>query len=246
MIPIPELLNARKVLCIQPHPDDVDLAVGGTIARLVELGAQITYLTLTDGSLGTCDPGVKPSQLAGIRQREQALAADLLGVDELLWLNHPDGGLRETGNLQREIMQVIRQVRPDVVFTVDPWLPYEAHPDHRAAGLAVCGACLFSSLPGYYPEQLKGEARVWRVPMVALYFTAKPNTYVDVTSHWEHKVQAILAHSSQFTESVWQRFAPLITAKGRGYGAEADCELAEAFKVLTPDHLHVFVEAWEM
>ncbi len=246
MIPIPELLKARKILCVQPHPDDADLAAGGTIARLVEMGAQVTYLTLSDGCLGTYDPAVKPNQLTGIRQREQAQSADLLGVEDLLWLNHPDGGLSEVSNLQREIMQVIRQVRPDAVLTVDPWLPYEAHPDHRAAGLAASSACMFSAMPGYHPEQLQGQVSSWRVPIIAFYFSAKPNTFVDVSAVWDQKVQAILAHASQFPEPVWQQFAPLITAKAKQYGAQAGCNLAEAFKVLTPEHLHVFVDAWEM
>lgn len=56
LIPIPELMGARRILCVQPHYDDNDIAAGGTIAALSSAGAEVFYLTVTDDLVGVIDP----------------------------------------------------------------------------------------------------------------------------------------------------------------------------------------------
>ncbi|HOP69974.1 MAG TPA: PIG-L family deacetylase, partial [Bacillota bacterium] len=70
LLPIPNLLEAKSLLVVQAHPDDADVGAGATLARLSDAGARITYLTVTDGSIGTEDPSISREELARIRRRE--------------------------------------------------------------------------------------------------------------------------------------------------------------------------------
>jgi LmbE family N-acetylglucosaminyl deacetylase len=170
----------EKVMCVQPHPDDTDVAAGGTVAKLAARGVEVVYVTLTDGRLGTHDPAVRPEELAEERRREQEEAARILGVKELVWLGVRDGELQPTLELRWKLVEIIRRFKPDLVMAPDPWLTYEAHPDHRHAGILASEAALFAPLPHAAPsEGLPPHA----VRYVAYYWTRKPNVFVDVSGY---------------------------------------------------------------
>lgn len=252
LIPLPDLEAAREVLCVQPHPDDLEIGAGGTIAKLVKAGAHVTYVTVTDGGLGSIDPAVTRSKVAAIRRVEQEKAAAILGVADLVWLGYPDAAPLPPLELREKLMVLIRARQPQAVLIPDPWLPYEAHPDHRAAGLAAAEAILFSG----FPTEGQGErVKGFDVPTVAFYFTARPNTFIDVDATWEQKMAAIRAHESQFNETTLAMFSFYFDVKARENAEaarkraaesgrpEPTMERAEALKVLTPIHLHVNVDA---
>ncbi len=246
-IPIPELRRARKVLAIFPHPDDAELAAGGTVALLTSEGVQVTYALATDGEMGAFDPSLTPQDVSKTRRAEQEEAARLLGVSQVMWLGFRDGFLPDIEILRKSMVGVIRQTRPDFVMTLDPWLPYEAHPDHRTASLAAVEACTFASMPLYYAEDLRDGLLPWGVTGIAMAFSAKPNTYINVDHVWEKKIDACLCHRSQFPKPQWEgMFYPLIQSKAMEWGQQAGSTYAEAFKVLSPFHLHIMVDAWRM
>jgi LmbE family N-acetylglucosaminyl deacetylase len=242
LAPIPKLLDAKRILCIQPHPDDMDIACGGTLAVLAEQGAHITYLTVTDGGAGSNERRDE-AELANTRRQEQMNAGALLGVQDYIWLDYRDAGYLPGEQLERDFIRAIRQVRPDTVITVDGWLPYEAHPAHRAVGQCAAAAVLFCGMGNIDWEDNLPPHRVERI---AFAFTGKPNTYVDVTAKWDVKLQAIRAHQSQFPDSVWPFYNAYLDAKARQYGAHLGVEKAEALKVLAPIHLHCNVDALDM
>lgn len=252
MMPVPELLKMRRILCVQPHPDDMEVAAGGTIARLVRSGAVVIYVTVTDGGLGSSDPRDKRQAVRERRRREQEAAARILGVAELRWLDFPDGGQYAEDEVRARILAEIRRFQPEAVITVDPWLPYEGHPDHRKTGLAAVGAALLAG----FPRALEGEeasltgsassgeeAPPPGVQAVVLAATAAPNALVDVTATWEQKMEAIRAHSSQFPDATWPFYEGYFRAKAAQYGKGIGAERAEAFKVLAPTHLHMNPDA---
>jgi len=253
LIPIPDLDSAREVLCIQPHPDDLEIAAGGTIARLVKAGARVTYVTVTDGGFGSPDPTMTRQKLASIRRLEQEKAASELGVTDLIWLNYPDAIPLPPLELRQKLIAIIHEKRPQAVLLPDPWLPYEAHPDHRGVGLAAVEAVIFSTFPAESPTG--GKAPGYDVPMAAFYFTARPNTWLDIDGTWDRKMAAIRAHESQFPEHILAMFSFYFEAKARENAEaarkaaaqagrpEPQMEKAEAFKVLTPTHLHANVDA---
>ncbi|WP_287128567.1 PIG-L deacetylase family protein [Candidatus Cyanaurora vandensis] len=236
---IPDLLESRRVLCIQPHPDDADIGAGGTLARLVERGAEVIYLTVTDGTAGSDDPDQDPNQLKLLRRGEQQKALDVLGVPaELVWLDYQDGYLSPSLTLRDTLINYIRQYQPDLVLTVDPWLPYEAHNDHPVTGLMAAQAVMFASTPRIAPSSLPPH----RVCAIGFFFSARPNTTVDVSTVWEQKLQAIQCHHSQFG-SQWAEYKDFFDTQARSWGGPQGYARAEVFKVLTPLHLHCFPNA---
>ncbi len=244
MFPIPDLMKARKVLCVQPHPDDNEWAAGGTIALLAGSGAEVVYVTVTDGRWGTTDPTLDPDRLVELRREEQVRAADLLGVSEIAWLDFPDGRTPPGSDpaLVGPLVRLIRAYRPDGVLAPDPWMLYEAHPDHVNTGLAAATAVLFAGLPAAYREP---ELEAHSPELIAFYNTARPNTYVGIDGVWETKMAALAAHRSQF-EVTWDMVrhyqkiqAEEAAARARDRGkAGADVALVEGFKVLAPLYLH--------
>jgi len=245
LLPIPHLLEAKSLLVVQAHPDDADVGAGATLARLSDAGARITYLTVTDGSIGTEDPSISREELARIRRREGEAAARSLGAAECIWLDFPDGGNLQRQTVCREIVRVIRRVQPNALMVMDPWLPYEAHSDHTITGLAAAEACLYSCFPHYCPEHLEEGASLHKVDMVAFYGTSRPNTFVDVTATWPRKMEALKLHASQFPPPVFQLLSFYFSTRARELAQGRGYEMAEAFKVLTPVHLHYFEDAWQ-
>lgn len=247
VIPVPHLRQARNVLCVVPHPDDAELVAGGTIAVLTGDGAEVTYAVATDGGMGTFDPSVSSSEIAAVRRKEQEEAAAILGVDRVMWLGFRDGFLPEVDVLREPIVKLIRQVKPDFLLTLDPWLPYEAHPDHRKTGLAAVEAVLYAGFPLAYPQHMQEGLTPWGVTGVALALSVRPNTVINIEETWDKKINACLAHKSQFPPALWDTmYFPYIQGKCAEWGREVGAGVAETFKVMHPAHLHVMVDAWKV
>ena len=195
----PDLLSARKALAVAPHPDDVEVGMGGTVALLAERGVRIEYLTLTDGAAGATDPARAGEQLRAVRRAELEASGRLLGVEAFHYLDLPDAGLKQVADLAERIVTVIRRVRPDVLFSLDPWLPYEAHPDHRAAGFATTDAFLLAAFAHVQKADADAGLFPYATPMMAYYGTHRANTKVAIDRQLDRKMAAILLHESQFS-----------------------------------------------
>ena len=127
----------ERVMLIAAHPDDPEFGCGGTIAKWAQAGKAITYVLLTSGDKGSKDPNIHPGQLATQREAEQRAAAQVLGVQQVIFLRHPDGLLENNLDLRRQLAGIIRKFKPNVLVAIDPWRRYQLHPDHRAAGFAA-------------------------------------------------------------------------------------------------------------
>ena len=143
-----EPLKPKIVLGIAAHPDDLDFGAAGTMAYYATQGAAVHYLILTDGSSGSEDKTMTPERLTKIREEEQKAAVMAIGGKDVTFLGYPDGQLEVTMALKRDVVKVIRTIRPDLVVTMDPSVLYSAargminHPDHRAAGQTALD-CVF-------------------------------------------------------------------------------------------------------
>ncbi len=239
------LLESRKILCIQPHPDDMEIGAGGTIAMLSGKGAEITCLTVTDGSAGSRSPSDDPDQLAERRRIEAEAGASILGVNEMIWLDFTDGGYLPLEAVRGEITRAIRLVRPDTLMVCDPWLQYEAHSDHIRTGLAAAEAGFLSGLPNFHPADLQDNIQPHTVELIAFYYTSRPNTLIDVTSTWSLKIEAISCHKSQFSPGQGVDYITRLTEHALKLGEKSGCKYTEAFKVLSRSQLHIF-EAVEL
>jgi len=192
---------AQKVLVLSPHPDDAEFCAGGTLAKMAAAGAEITILIATNGNKGSFE--MDAVRLAEVRRMEALRAAGVLGVQEVVFLDHSDGELDRLppGHLREQFMRAIRQRRPDVLFTFDPFAPFEDHPDHRAVAFAALEAVNFSAYPLHYPEHLDDGLEPHRV--TEKYFFAENPMYankaVDISEMIDVKIAAVLEHKSQVT-----------------------------------------------
>ena len=87
----PEIRNAKKALCIQPHPDDIEIGMGGTAAALAAKGCELTYLTITNGDLGDSTGKLDFSEIAALRRKETEAAGRVVGASDFLFYGLPDG-----------------------------------------------------------------------------------------------------------------------------------------------------------
>jgi len=199
--------TTQKILIVLAHPDDPEFFCGATTARWVRAGHQISYCVLTCGDKGTKDLTIESDELCSIRQMEQRFAAKVLGVEDVRFLNYPDGYLTPDINLRRDITRVIRTVRPDILVTCDPQTLFTAnaglnHPDHRAAGQATLDA-VFPAARDHlnFIELWKDEKlEPYIVREVWVCGTLQPDITLDVTETWEIKIQALFEHKSQIGE----------------------------------------------
>lgn len=154
----PAIKNAKKVLCVQPHPDDNQIGMGGTIAYMRSLGIEVYELTVTDDRFAEPEYIGKENEVVTIRQQEALKAQQALGMKNAGFLGFAD----KNGNTEREIslkvMEVIRKIKPDYVFTVDPNLATECHSDHIKVGNAVKYAVMDAQCD-FYPEFIDGKKR---------------------------------------------------------------------------------------
>jgi LmbE family N-acetylglucosaminyl deacetylase len=132
---------AGPVMVVAAHPDDPEFLAGGSVARLVQEGREVTYVIVTNGNKGSGDRGVTSEQLVTVREEEQRRAARVLGVSRVEFLGQEDGELEDTRSLRREIARQIRRWRPDLIITLNPHRTYKNFPgwhrDHRVTGRVV-------------------------------------------------------------------------------------------------------------
>jgi LmbE family N-acetylglucosaminyl deacetylase len=196
--------SPQKILIILAHPDDPEFFCGGTISRWVQSGHQVIYWLLTCGDKGTKDLSLEPDELCCIRQQEQKAAAKILGVEDVRFLNYPDGYLVPDINLRRDITRIIRIIRPDILVTCDPQTLFTLsaglnHPDHRAAGQATLDAVFPSARDHLSFIELWKEENLEPhiVREVWVCGTLQPDITLDVTDAWETKIRALYEHKSQ-------------------------------------------------
>ncbi len=195
----------ERVLVVTAHPDDVDFGAAGTVASLVARGVAVTYCICTDGDAGGFDPSVPRSEIGGIRRAEQTAAAKTLGVEDLVWLGHRDGALVASLDLRREIAEVIRRVRPQVVITQSPDRNHTrvpaSHPDHREAGAATLDAIYPDARNPYAPNMIGATSEPWSVLEIWVQGREVSSKWVDITDDLDLKLDALMCHTSQMTVS---------------------------------------------
>lgn len=195
-LPVPS-----RALAIVAHPDDAEFQCGATFAKWSAAGCVVNHLVCTDGSKGTWDPDADIAALVATRRVEQRAAADVLGsTGEVVFLDAVDGELEATLERRGQVAYWIRKLRPDVVLAHDPWRRWRLHPDHRAAGFLACDGIVAARDPHFFPEH--GLAP-HRPDTLLLFETEEPDHVEDVWGFATHKVDALLAHRSQYETTMY-------------------------------------------
>jgi bacillithiol biosynthesis deacetylase BshB1 len=230
------------VLAFGPHPDDVELCCGGTLARLGALGYRTGVVDLTAGELAS-------NGTPGTRAAEAAAAAAVLGLSVRENLGLPDGFLdasagyadapaqRGANTQVARIVEVLRRLRPELVLA-----PYPAarHPDHEAASELVTRAVFFAGLARFATEPQRPRFTPRQVLYYQMRFAFTPSVIVDTSAAAAAKGAAIACYASQVARAPAAREtlanAPLalsaLAARDAYYGSMIGTASAEPF------HLH--------
>ncbi|SDP03369.1 N-acetylglucosaminyl deacetylase, LmbE family [Arthrobacter sp. ok909] len=236
----PETSRIERVLCFTAHPDDIDFGAAGTIAAWTAAGVQVSYCIMTDGDAGGFDPAQR-DEIVRLRIAEQQRAAALVGVTDIHYLHQRDGYLEPSHEVMREVVRLIRQLRPDVVLSMHPERSWnriqKSHPDHLAVGEAVTRA-VYPALenPFAYPELAESGLEAYKLPWLWLFAgpEERENHFVDVTEHVDSKLAAIHIHVSQHpdVDAMERTVRGLMLSTGARGGLPAG-RSAEAFHVVT-------------
>ncbi len=219
------------LLAFGAHPDDIEIGLGGCVARHTDEGRRVGLCDLTAGELGS---NGTPQD----RRAEADAAARVLGVLVRENLGWPDGGITGDHDQLRSAVEIIRQLRPRTVA-----IPYwqDRHPDHVAASQVLATACHRSGLRRF--ETAHGP---WRPEWVCYYFindSAPPSFVVDVSAWYDTKRAALDCHRTQFapadpsavsTRLVGAGFRRLVESRDAQFGALSGVEFAEGLVVREP------------
>lgn len=189
----------KRALAIGAHPDDIEFSCTGCLLNLKEKGYDVYYIIATNGENGF-KSGYKPKrQRIKIRYLEQLNAANILGVNKVYFLGHRDGFLENSNALRRGLVNIIRKVKPEIIFSFDPAnRTFEninlQHRDHRKIGTAVFDA-VFAARNNYiYP----GEG--FQVSYLYLFGSDRPNYFHNINKQIDKKIEILSEHKSQFTD----------------------------------------------
>lgn len=230
------------VLAIGAHPDDVEMTIGGTLAKLIDRGRRIAIVDMTRGEIGS---NGTPEQ----RAEEAAAAAETLGVHDRINLDLGDGVLANTLDNRKRVIEVIRDLRPTLVFC-----PYweDLHPDHRATGEIVRDVMYPAGFVNF-PAQGKAY-RPNEFLFYMSHFPFAPTCVIDITEHHERKMDAVRCYASQLHNHAMDRvptqigqpdFLHRLEARARHYGGLIGRRFGEPVWAPRPVPIDDPVTAWQ-
>ena len=219
------------VLAFGPHPDDIEIGIGATLAKQAARGYRVGLCDLTAGEMGS--NGTVEERLA-----EAEAARMVLGAEWRANLRFPDRAIGSDTAHVRMVVELIRRTRPRVVA-----LPYwsDRHPDHAAASQLLTESVFSAGLRRY-----RAEGESWKPGWACYYFIndfAPPSFVIDVSDHYDTKRRALACHASQFRPSAADavatrltsaRFQQLVESRDAQFGAQVGVAFAEGFVVKQP------------
>ncbi len=222
--------KVQRLMVVAAHPDDLETICGGTIALLAQRGVEIFSVNCTLGDIGSRDGDVSRPKLAVTRLDETQAAARILDIKDTFNLGRPDGELVADLELRAQIARLYRQTAVDTLFTFDPFWAGQVHPDHRAAGQAALDAYMPAKMPLYRPEQLNEPGVcLGCLERVFLFSTTRdPDIFVDISDVYQTKLQACMAHRSQFPQG--EESLEWMRELDQRHGQVIGTTYAEAFK----------------
>lgn len=201
MIEQAEIPSKTRVLAICAHPDDIEPWCAGTLALLVERGCEVRLAVCTTGEQSVSDRRSSPEAFAEMRMGEQRAAAARIGIGAVRFLDGKGEELDDTPRFRAQIVRLLREFRPTVVFTHDPnppQPPQTTHRDHQVTGRVVLDAAYPAAGDQQtFPEQLAEGLSVHAVSQAWLFAGATATTAVDISATLERKIVARLDHRSQ-------------------------------------------------
>lgn len=206
-----------KIIAIGAHGDDIELACGGTIAKAVELGHEVTLVIVT--GTGFTDRHGNIIRTSQIAKNEVQDAANVLGVSNVYILGYQDTEVPYSVDLINELDEIIDKIQPNIIFT---HFVFDTHQDHiRTAHSTISAARNQNTILLYEPINPSGQG----------YVPFRPQVYVDISDFIESKTDALKSHSSQY-----QRYSDTwikgVKSRAQFRGFEMGVDYAECFEVV--------------
>lgn len=218
-----------RILAIGAHPDDIEIACSGTLAKCVKRGDTVIVCHVSNGNLGHVV--IPPDELAEIRAAEAKKAGSLAGI-EVVCAGFSDLDIFDNNRAARDrIVEIIQYADPDVIITHNP---DDYMPDHTAVSRLVFDASFAATLPNY-PTKTRRAAKL--VPIYYMDTLAGvnfvPTEFVDITEEIDLKIEMLECHESQL---VWMRehdgidFADMVRTCSKYRGYQCGAGYAEGFR----------------
>jgi len=223
--------DERKLdlLVVAAHPDDAEIALGGTILATIASGSRVGIVDLSRGELSS-------RGTPELRAEETVAATELLGVHWRGCLDLPDGSIRDDDASRKALVAVFRDTRPKVVLA--PWKD-DLHPDHAGAGLLTYRSLYLGGVRHYHTDG-SGPTVQHRAAALGYYMCHtpfEPSVVVDISEHWNRKLEVIRCYRSQFydpsqegppTKISRPQFMAAVEGRARDLGSRSGVEMGEA------------------
>ncbi|WP_224768237.1 bacillithiol biosynthesis deacetylase BshB1 [Metabacillus idriensis] len=227
--------NKLDILAFGAHPDDVEIGMGGTLAKYAEKGYKTGICDLTEAELSS-------NGNVELRHSEAEKASRILGIHKRIFLNLPDRGLFLKEQYIQQIVSVIREHKPRIVFV--PWIE-DRHTDHGNCAKLVEEASFSAGVKKVKDDSDLPPHRVSHLYYYMINGYHKPDFVIDVTETMEKKLSSLRAYESQFIKSDASLNTPLINgyiegveSRERLFGKEAGVSYAEGFLTKSPILIH--------
>lgn len=214
------------ILAIAPHPDDVELGCGGTLAKAVAEGKKVGIVDLTRGELGT-------RGTPEIRMQEAENAAKIIGVHTRENLGMRDGFFQNSEENKLKIIQIIRKYQPEILIC---GAPQDRHPDHGRATQLIREAAFLSGL-----KSIDTKQEAWRPKRIFMFIQwqpLQPDFVINISGYLDTKIASCMAYESQFfdpnskepaTAISSENFKESITYRAKDFGRLIWKDAAEGF-----------------
>ncbi|MFW6195633.1 MAG: PIG-L deacetylase family protein [Chloroflexota bacterium] len=230
----------ERAMVVFAHPDDAEIGTGSTIAKWVANGCHVVFVACTTGSSGSNDPDMDSDRIVKIRRQEQEAAAAVLGVGEVVFLDHPDGGLEDDRTFRGELVRAIRKHKPHTVFCHDPHrIRGFQHRDHRMVGIVTGDAIYpFARDHLHFPEHIKEEGlEPHKVRRLLMWGADEPDVIVNTSGGFvETQIEALGKHSSQVgglsVAQEGESFGDRLRERAQRAACDHDFEYGQTFRQL--------------
>lgn len=206
-----------KILAIGAHLDDIELACGGTIARAIANGHNVSMVVLSNSAYTMYDGRVMRSKKNAVSEGKRA--AEILGVKNMEIWDFPAKDIPYESAVVEKLDKKINDFKPDIIFT--HW-PFDTHKSHQNAALSSISAARYqNSILMYEPITPAGRS----------YVGFRPQVYIDITGYIDQKLNALKAHKTEY-KKYGKGWLEGVKARAVYRGFEIGTKYAEAFEVM--------------
>jgi LmbE family N-acetylglucosaminyl deacetylase len=234
LAPVPE--DWSRALAIVAHPDDLEYGSASAVAKWVSQGKNVAYALASRGEAGI--DGMKPEDCGPLRMKEEINSAAEVGVNDVIFFDHPDGAIEYGLPLRRDVARAVRRFRPDVIIGLnrrESWGGQSWNtPDHRAVGTAAIDGARDAGNRWLFQELLAEGLEPWSgVKMVLFNGSPTPTHFVDVTGFLDKGVASLRQHQA-YLKGLGGDFDPdaFLRQSAEGTGANVGCRHAVTYEVI--------------